>query len=199
MSLKQAKRYDRGLWILEAIAFRNLRKRLLENVSGKVLEIGIGTGANLPFYRFPESITGIDAHPGLLSGLLTRNCSAPFAVCHAKAEALPFCAGSFDTIVSTLVFCSIPDVKAALEDVRRVLKPGGELLLMEHVRGRTPFSRRLSDWLHPAWFALQGECHLNRETELSIREAGYRIKTSTTHGHGLLQLIEAVPPPADVA
>jgi len=191
MSAKQARRYNRGLWILETLAFRNLRKRLLENVSGEILEIGIGTGVNLPVYRGPGSVTGIDLRLDLLSGVFARNNILPFAACCANAAGLPFPAGSFDNVVSTLVFCSIPDVGEALEEVKRVLKPGGKLLMLEHVRGRTPVSRRLTDWLHPAWFAIQKECHLNRETEQSVREAGFRITSSSTHGHGMLQLLEA--------
>ena len=191
MTTKQARRYNRGLWILEILAFRNLRKRLLENVSGEILEIGIGTGVNLPVYRGPGSVTGIDPRLDLLSGVFARNNILPFTACCANAGSLPFPASSFDNVVSTLVFCSIPDVGEALEEVKRVLKPGGKLLMLEHVRGRTPVSRRLTDWLHPAWFALQKECHLNRETEQSVRKAGFRIKSSSTHGHGMLQLLEA--------
>ncbi len=193
MSTKQAGRYNRGLWILEILAFRNLRKRLLENVCGEILEIGMGTGVNLPIYRGLGAVTGIDIRMDLLSGVFERENTLPFTVCCASAASLPFPDGSFDNVVSTLVFCSIPDVRQALEEVKRVLKPEGKLLMLEHVRGRTPVSRRLTDWLHPAWFALQKECHLNRETEQSVMEAGFRIVTSSTHGHGMLQLLEAVP------
>ncbi len=194
MSTKQARRYDRGLWILEVLAFRELRKRLLSEVSGNILEIGIGTGVNLPLYRGPGSVTGIDPRPEMLSGAAARDSIPPFYACCAQASRLPFAAGYFDNVVSTLVFCSVPDVREALLEISRVLKPGGRLLMMEHVRGRTPVSRRITDWLHPAWFAIQKECHLNRDTETSLKKAGYRIESSSTHGRGMLQLLEASPP-----
>ncbi len=194
MNTKAARRYNAGLWVLEKLVFRALRKRLLRGASGSVLEIGIGTGVNLAFYDGPEFITGIDARTDLLHGVSDRSSSSPFAACCAKAGALPFPGNRFDFVVSTLVFCSVDDVPAALEEVKRVLKPGGKLVMMEHVRGLTPISRRITDWFHPAWFALQGECHLNRETEQSLRDAGFRIKHSGTHGRGIIQLLEAEPP-----
>lgn len=193
MRSKAAKRYDSGLWILEKLAFRDLRNKVLPKAEGRVLEIGIGTGVNLSHYRQVEFVAGIDIRTDLMTGIDPGRISQPVLACCADAEALPFPAHSFDSVVSTLVFCSVSEVGAALAEIKRILKPGGRMLMMEHVRGQTRLSRRLSDWLHPFWFALQRECHLNRETEASLLKAGFRITHKSTHGHGLLLVIEAEP------
>ncbi len=192
MSTKEAKRYDRGLWLLELSSLRKLRQKLLEPVDGSVLEIGMGTGANLPLYNSPNFVTGIDVRPEHLAGVTTRKNTPSFGVSCANAHHLPFANGRFDNIVSTLVFCSIPDPPTALAEIKRVLKPNGRFYLLEHVRGQNPVSQRFTDWLHPAWFALQGECHLNRETAVTLQQSGFTIEESSTHGFGVLQMIEAV-------
>jgi ubiquinone/menaquinone biosynthesis C-methylase UbiE len=96
-------------------------------------------------------------------------------------------------VVSTLVFCSIPEPMMALAEIKRVLRPDGRFLLLEHVRGLNPVAQRLTDWLHPAWFALQHECHLNRETAVSVQAAGFHIEETSSHGWGVIQMIKAVP------
>jgi ubiquinone/menaquinone biosynthesis C-methylase UbiE len=191
MSINEAKRYDQGLWLLEVFSLRKLRKQLLKQVHGNVLEIGMGTGANLPFYNGVNFVTGIDLRPQILAGAFTRENTPPFGVSCANAHHLPFSNGRFDNIVSTLVFCSIPDPLAALAEIKRVLKPNGRFYLLEHVRGQNSVSRRFTDWLQPAWFAMQGECHLNRETAVTLQEAGFTIEESATHGFGILQMMIA--------
>lgn len=191
MSTKEARNYDRGLWLLEISSLRRLRQNLLREVNGAVLEIGMGTGANLPFYNGVDYVAGIDLRPAHLAGAVGRKETPPFGVSCANAHHLPFGNGRFDTIVSTLVFCSIPDPCAALAEIKRVLKPNGRFYLLEHVRGQNPVSRRLTDWLHPAWFALQGECHLNRETAVTLQQAGFTIETSSSHGFGVIQMMVA--------
>lgn len=191
-----AKRYDRGMWGLENIGLRQLRRRLLREVTGSVLEIGVGTGANLDYYNGVERVTAVDVHMGRLQGasnkgLAREQATFPYAVNLADAQQMPFAADQFDTVVGALVFCSIPDPARALAEIRRVLRPNGRLLLLEHVRGQNPIARRLTDWLQPPWFALQNECHLNRETETAVSTAGFNIKATSTHGWGVLQLIEA--------
>lgn len=195
MSSKAAKRYNRGLWFLEKIAFRELRRRLLREVSGKILEIGIGTGANTPFYPETELIAGIDSRPEMIAGISSRKSSNLLVAACADASSLPFPTSGFDYVVSSLVFCSVVDVDTTLNEIRRVLKPGGKLLMMEHVRGKTTLTRLFTDWLHPIWFALQKECHLNRETEISLRKAGFTIDQSSIHGYGIIQVIKAFPGP----
>jgi ubiquinone/menaquinone biosynthesis C-methylase UbiE len=187
----EAAHYDRSLWLLEHFTLRRLRQQLLQQVEGRVLEIGVGTGANLPLYADTRLVTGIDVHRGRLAGAQFRQTSSPFVASCADAQHLPFAAHIFDTVISTLVFCCIPVPEQALNEIKRVLRPGGRLLLLEHVRGQGPISRRLTDWLHPLWFALQGECHLNRETARSVANAGFHISQKSRHGWGVLQMIQA--------
>lgn len=191
MTSAEAKSYDRGMWLLEALSLNRLRRQLLTRAIGCLLEIGMGTGANLPWYQEGSRVFGIDANIERMSGSARRSFTTPFAASCADAQQLPFASNQFDTVVGTLVFCSIPEPKQALGEIRRVLRPGGRLLLLEHVRGQGSVSRWLTDAFHPAWFALQGSCHLNRETGRSVEEAGFNITHTSQHGWGVLQLIEA--------
>jgi ubiquinone/menaquinone biosynthesis C-methylase UbiE len=193
--MDEVKRYDQGMWLLENYSLKRLRRVLLREVRGEVLEIGVGTGANLPFYDGEVGrITAVDVNPARLVGTMTRaqvvNGRPPIHISAADAQQLPFADNRFDTVVSTLVFCSIPEPMAALAEIRRVLRPNGRFLLLEHVRGLNPITRRLTDWLHPAWFALQGSCHLNRETAVSVQAAGFHIEETSSHGWGVIQIIK---------
>ncbi len=197
MDAIDAQRYDRGMWLLERFSLTRLRRPLLAAARGAVLEIGAGTGANLPLYDPGRRVVAIELRPERLAAAARKAHvagRADVAVAAADAHDLPFPAASFDTVVGTLVFCSIGDPLAALAEIRRVLRPGGQLLLLEHVRGQTSLTRRLTDWLHPLWFALQGECHLNRETAATVAAAGFRVDATESHGRGLLQLIRATAP-----
>ncbi|PIE81736.1 MAG: SAM-dependent methyltransferase [Chloroflexi bacterium] len=191
MSTKEAKLYDKGLRLLEAASLHKHRKTLLADVHGDVLEIGVGTGVNLPIYQQANFVAGIDLQPKILAGAFTRKNTPPFGISCANAQQLPFANGRFDSIVSTLVFCCIPDPPTALAEIKRVLKPNGRFYLLEHVRGQNPVSQRLTDWLHIPWFAIQGMCHLNRETAVTIQEAGFTIEESHLHGFGILQMLVA--------
>jgi ubiquinone/menaquinone biosynthesis C-methylase UbiE len=189
----EAKRYDRGMWLLENYGLKRLRRELLRNAQGEILEIGVGTGANLPLYNGAARITAVDVNSARLTGAVERvNGRYPVAAGCADAQQLPFADEQFDTVVSTLVFCSIPQPEMALAEIKRVLRANGRFLLLEHVRGLNPVTRRLTDWLHPAWFALQHECHLNRETAVSVQAAGFHIQETSSYGWGLLQMIKAV-------
>lgn len=192
----EAKRYDQGMWLLNRLSLEPLRRELLREASGRVLEIGVGTGANRPLYGSRAQVAAIDLKPAYLAAARARGFSRAneYAVVCAGAESLPFPDGYFDAAVGTLVFCSIHNPVEALAEIRRTLRPGGRLLLLEHVRGQTAFTRVLTDWLHPFWFALQGECRLNRETAATVAQAGFRLEETRSHGRGLLQLIRAVAP-----
>jgi ubiquinone/menaquinone biosynthesis C-methylase UbiE len=191
MNSVAAKRYDRGLWFLEKLSLKRLRRELLRNTEGNILEVGVGTGANLPYYASDRHIIGIDRNPDLLAGAATRVNGRSCPLLCADAQQLPFGDDLFDTIVGTLVFCCISNPDQALGEIRRVLRHDGRLLLLEHVRGQAPISRRLTDWLHPLWFAIQGECHLNRETAAAVEDAGFNIVHISQHGWGVLQLMHA--------
>jgi ubiquinone/menaquinone biosynthesis C-methylase UbiE len=154
------------------------RWRLLAGARGAVLEIGGGTGANLAHYRGVDRVTIAEPDPFMRKriGPKLENARVPVEVSEAGAEALPFPDGSFDTVVSTLVLCTVPDQEAALDEVRRVLRPGGRLLFIEHVRAAGS-AARWQDRLEPLWRRLLGGCHPNRDTVAAIEEAGFEIET----------------------
>lgn len=196
MGTMDATGYDKGMWFFERFSLRRRRARLLAGVGGRVLEIGAGTGANMPFYRFEENgveLIATDVNMPRLRALPTKAAHVPILL--ASAQELPFPDASFDVVVGTLVFCSIPDPAAALHQIKRVLRPGGRLVLFEHVRGKGTIGGKVTDWLQPAWFALQHECHLNRRTTETVAEAGFEITYHNQDGwFGLLSEIEATNP-----
>jgi ubiquinone/menaquinone biosynthesis C-methylase UbiE len=154
------------------------RKRLLAGARGAVLEIGGGTGANLAHYHDVDRVTIAEPDPFMRDriGPKLEDARVPVEVSAAGAEALPFPDGSFDTVVSTLVLCTVPDQEDALDEVRRVLRLGGRLLFIEHVRA-TGSAARWQDRLEPLWRRLLGGCHPNRDTVAAIEEAGFEIET----------------------
>jgi ubiquinone/menaquinone biosynthesis C-methylase UbiE len=169
--------YDRQVAKTEQAQLRALRQGLLAAVGGDVLEIGGGTGANLPFYR-PDagSLIITEPEPPMLRRLERRaREQAPLArVLRAPAEDLPFDDGSFDVAVSTLVLCGVSDQPRALRQLRRVLRPGGQLLFIEHVRSGDARRARQQDrmnWLN----RLVVCCDCNRPTLTSIQEAGFTV------------------------
>ena len=170
--------YDRLGGVAERTWMGERRARLLAGVRGAVLEIGGGTGANLPHYRDADRITVSEPDPFMRRRLRTKldNARVPVELSPAGAEALPFPDGSFDAVVSTLVLCTVPDQGAALGEIRRVLRPGGRLLFIEHVRAHGS-TARLQDRIEPLWGLLFGGCHPNRDTVAAIAEAGFEIET----------------------
>ena len=186
---QDALRYDRGLRLLEQLGIQKLRRQLLASLGGqRVLEVGAGTGANLAHYPPGTEVVSTDFSLPMLRGLQRKAPALP--VC-ADVGRLPFATGRFEVVVSTLVFCSVSDPLAGLAEIRRVLAPQGRLLMIEHVRGQHPLTRRLTDWFHPLWFRLQGECHLNRETGLLVEQAGFQLRAQRTHALGVLLVVEA--------
>ena len=169
--------YDRQMAKTERAGLRAFRQRLLAGASGDVLEIGGGTGANLPCYGpAVESLTITEPQPPMLRHL-ERNVRAhrrDAKVLRAPAEDLPFDDDSFDVAVSTLVLCGVDDQPRALRELRRVLRPGGRLLFIEHVRSGDPGRARLQDrlnWLNRMVVC----CDCNRPTLDSIRSAGFTV------------------------
>ncbi len=154
------------------------RRRLLAGARGAVLEIGGGTGANLAHYWNVDRVTIAEPDPFMRNriGPKLEDTCVPVEVSAAGAEELPFPDGSFDTVVSTLVLCTVPDQQSALDEVRRVLRPGGRLLFIEHVRAAGS-TARWQDRLEPIWGRLLGGCHPNRDTVAAIEKAGFEIET----------------------
>ena len=154
------------------------RQRVIGAAEGRVLEIGIGSGLNLPLYGpRVRTVVGLEPSPELLHMAQARAAGAPVPVelLEASAEAMPLDSGSIDTVVTTWTLCTIPDAARALAEMRRVLTPGGALLFVEHGRAPEPSVARWQDRLDPMWRRLAGGCHLNRKIDDLVAGAGFRI------------------------
>jgi ubiquinone/menaquinone biosynthesis C-methylase UbiE len=169
-----------------AMRQRNLaayRARVIPAAHGRVLEIGIGSGLNLPFYGATvEHVIGLDPSPKLLATAreAARRTSIPLELIEHSAEAIPLYNRSVDTVVTTWTMCSIPDAQRALGEMRRILKPGGRLLFVEHGRSPDVRVRRWQDRLTPVWCRIGGGCHLNRAISELIEGAGFGIEQLET-------------------
>lgn len=157
--------------------FAAYRSRVVPAAEGCVLEIGVGSGLNLSFYtQRATRVIGLDPSPILLSMARRAKGAMPrIELLEGSAEAIPLEARSVDTVVTTWTLCSIADVARALREMRRVLKPGGRLLFVEHGRSPDATVRRWQDRLTPVWKHIGGGCHLNRPISLLIEDAGFRI------------------------
>jgi ubiquinone/menaquinone biosynthesis C-methylase UbiE len=163
--------YDAFLWCGEARGMRERRRRLLREARGRVLEIGAGTGLNLRHY--PDEIADLVlAEPYQpMANRLERRLSTSGRVARvvvAPAEALPFEDGTFDTVISTMVLCTVADPERAMAEVRRVLRPGGRLLFCEHLRSDSARLARWQDRLAPVWARLADGCRCDRDTLATI-------------------------------
>ena len=155
------------------------RQRIGQAAYGQVLEIGIGPGLNLPFYGpNVRSVTGIDPSPELLVMAARRGTALtlPVELIEGSSEALPMEDGTIDTVVTTWTLCTIPGAAKALSEMRRVLKPGGQLLFVEHGRSPDAGVTRWQDGLTPVWKHFTGGCHLNRKIDDLVAGSGFAIK-----------------------
>ena len=155
-----------------------VRERVIGAAEGRVLEIGVGSGLNLPFYLSPvREVLALEPAPRLvtMARSASRAASVPVSFLEASAEAIPLHDHCVDTIVTTWTMCSIPHAATALAEMRRVLRPGGKLLFVEHGLAPDEGVRRWQDRLTPAWRCISGGCHLNRPIRLLIEGAGFRI------------------------
>jgi ubiquinone/menaquinone biosynthesis C-methylase UbiE len=165
--------------VMSSRVFRKPRSRTLARASGRILEIGFGTGMNLQFY--PPGVRRIEAiDPDVdldrYSGPRIAASDIQVDFHHLNAEHLPFAADSFDTIVCTLTLCSIADVDHALGEIRRVLKPGGQFLFLEHGLAPDPAVARWQHRLNPLQNRLGGGCHLNRDTQRLVQQSGLHLR-----------------------
>jgi ubiquinone/menaquinone biosynthesis C-methylase UbiE len=167
--------YDAVFALPERLGLRGVRRRLIESVSGDVLEIGGGTGLNIPLYPPSARLVFTDPDVAMLARARTRLTSARCSVAMAAADAqrLPFPDAGFDHVIVTLAFCTIPNPTAAFAEIRRVLRPGGVLRLLEHVRSSRGWIGRLQDFATPAWKHLAHGCHLNRRTLETALAGGF--------------------------
>lgn len=159
---------------LETEEGRGLRRRLLDGLSGTIVEVGAGDGANFEHYPDPvDRVIAVEPEPYLRERAAGR-AKPPVEVVDGDALHLPVPDASVDTVVFCLVLCSIADQAAALAEARRVLRPGGELRVLEHVRARTAGTARLQDALDATvWPRLLGGCHCGRDTAAAIEAAGF--------------------------
>jgi len=169
--------YDRGLKATEEGGLREMRRETLSQASGRTIDLGAGTGVNRDL--FPESVTELvmaEPSPHMLAKLRAKVAESDgVSIVQASAQDLPFEDDSFDTAVFTLVLCTVPDPAAALAEAARVLKPGGKLLFVEHVRAENPGLARWQDRLHTPWRLFGDGCHCNRDTVAEIEASPFSI------------------------
>ncbi len=180
--------YDAGMAPFERLGMGRWRRALVAGVHGRVLEVGCGTGRGLTHYGAGVTLFGVD--PDLPALRRAQRRAPRAALAAARAEALPFPDGAFDTVVTSLSFCSVDDVPRGLAELRRVLRDDGELRMLEHVRS-AGLAGRCQDWLQPAWTAISGGCRLNRDTEAAVEAAGFRIDPATRIARGVMRCLRA--------
>jgi SAM-dependent methyltransferase len=168
---------------LLAVAMRNqtlvpYRQRAAGMATGRVLEIGIGSALNLPFYGSGvREVIGLDPSPTLIAMAVQQQSglSFHFDVAAGSGEQLPMADNDFDTVLTTWCLCSVADPARVLREARRVLRPGGRMLFVEHGRAPDADVRWWQDKLDPAWTRIAGGCHLNRQMDDIVVNAGFRL------------------------
>jgi ubiquinone/menaquinone biosynthesis C-methylase UbiE len=181
--------YDPALALLERLGLARWRRWVAAGARGRTLDLGCGTGRNLPLLPASTLAVGVDPCPQSLARARRRSPRA--LLVQARAEALPFKDGAFDTVVSGLVLCSVTDPAVAASEMIRVLAPGGTVRALEHVRSPLPWKARIQDWTQPAWTAFSGGCHPNRETERTLEAAGLAIDPATRRARDTMRRFEA--------
>lgn len=181
-----ARYYDRALKETEENGLGAMRAALLGEARGRVVEIGAGTGVNLDLYGAEvEDLTLVEPDPHMGARLRERLSAdmgnAPRRLVAAPAEAIPFAEDTFDTAVATLVLCTVPDPAAAIAELARVLRPGGRLLFIEHVRSDDPGRARWQDRLEKPWRFMADGCYCNRDTEANLRASCFQVE-AIEHG-----------------
>jgi SAM-dependent methyltransferase len=172
--------YDRSLKATEEAGLREMRRATLAQASGRTIDLGAGTGANLGLY--PDAVTDLvlaEPDPHMLRRLRPKVAEAGLAaqVIQASAEDLPFHDDSFDTAAFTLVLCTVPDPARALAEAARILRPGGRLLFVEHVRSGDAGMARWQDRLKGPWRFFADGCHCNRDTVATIEASPLTVET----------------------
>jgi ubiquinone/menaquinone biosynthesis C-methylase UbiE len=177
MSL-HAQVYDLVCGHMESIGLLEWRKALVGDLTGTAVELGCGTGKNLPHYPAGATVYASDYDPVMLSRAVERagESAADVHLFVADAMRLPLADASVDTVVVGLMFCSVPEPDQALHEVRRVLRPGGALRLVEHVRDSEGTLRaRIQDTVNPVWKLISGGCNANRRTAEKVEELGFEV------------------------
>lgn len=188
--------YDTAMKPLEKTRFEKIRASLVQKAHGRVLEIGFGTGANFRYYKNVERVDAIEPNPAMGKQAVKhiKKSRIPIYLYQAKAEQLPFADNSFDSVVATLVFCTIPEPLRALQEIQRVSKPGAKLLLFEHVKMDHKMMGKTQEALTPLWKKLCDGCHLNRNTLELVKSSGWNVQKVTSDYGGLFLTIECANP-----
>jgi len=184
-------------------AFFDLMTRVIPNethrrafslVSGNILEVGVGTGANFPYYPVGSRVTAIDFSPGMLARAKEKVSEAPIPVTllEMDVEHMSFPDAEFDSVITTCVFCSVPNPVAGLKEIRRVCKPDGRIVLLEHMRSENPVIGWLMDRFNFVSLYLVG-ANINRRTMDNIKAAGLQVETVENLFFDILKLIVARP------
>ncbi|QTM98765.1 methyltransferase domain-containing protein [Sediminibacillus dalangtanensis] len=185
--------YDFFMKPLEKHRFKDIRSNLIAKAKGRVLEIGSGSGINLPHYQHcVEQVTAIDPNEQMLqrSAKFVRQGKVQVQLIKAEAEKLPFADNTFDTVVATLVFCTVADPQKAILEIKRVSKPGARILLFEHVKVHHPFWAKIQDILTPAWKKVCDGCHLNRNTLDYIKQADLSVLEFKNYYKGIFITVD---------
>lgn len=180
--------YDAMCFLMERTGLARWRDWLTRGARGRTLEVGCGTGRNL--HRYPTDVTliALEFDADALAAAKKRSPHTVFV--RASAEALPFRPGVFDTVVSSLVFCSVPRPEVGLAEIHRALTPDGELRMLEHVR-HDGWRGNLQDTLQPAWTVVAGGCHPNRRTEATVEACGFEILEDGRRADGTMRRFAA--------
>jgi ubiquinone/menaquinone biosynthesis C-methylase UbiE len=197
---RAARFYDVEQAIGERLIFRRLRRRFWTKApaTGSILEVGVGTGVNIGYYPGGAHVTAIDISDRMLARAKHRaeRLHAAVDLALMDAQHLDFPDATFDAVVATCVFCSVPDPVAGLREAWRVLKPGGRLLLLEHVRSDNAVLGKVMDVVNPLMVRMSG-ANINRRTLENVRRAGVQDFDASSNVFGIVKLIEARKPAAE--
>jgi ubiquinone/menaquinone biosynthesis C-methylase UbiE len=191
--------YDLAMVVAEHGRLATWRESTVAPARGRVLEIGAGTGLDFPYYAPGVTVIATDPDVGMLGRARERTITADASILlvAADAESLPFREGTFDTGIVGLALCTIPRPLRALAELRRVVRGGGEVRLLEHVRAPNRLGSRLQDWLTPVWRRVAGGCHLNRDAVSAVRESGLQLERVISHAAGcVVEILARTPAPA---
>ncbi|MFZ5645731.1 MAG: class I SAM-dependent methyltransferase [Bacillota bacterium] len=187
---RTAKFYD----CMDRMFSERLRREVINQVNGKILEVGVGTGKNLPLYPPGSDVTGIDFSPEMLRRARARvaNFRLNVRLIEMDAQNMDFPDNTFDTVVATCVFCSVPDPVKGFQEIKRVCKPGGQVILLEHVRSENPLLGKIMDILNPLTVRLTG-ANINRDTVANLQKAGLKPSLVSNVKGDILKVINARP------
>jgi ubiquinone/menaquinone biosynthesis C-methylase UbiE len=192
---REAPRYDRRIVVWEKILFGDGRRWVCSRARGEVLEVAIGTGRNLAFYPEGVRLTGVDLSPAMLERARkrARERGMEADLREGDAQDLPFPDESFDTVVCTHSLCNIPDDRKAVAEMKRVLRPGGRLVLLDHVRGASGLGRAVQRALEVVTVRLEGD-HLLRRPLEHVRAEGFWIEERERYKLGIVERLAARKP-----